>query len=143
MPTALISYGVRPAIEDLFRGLSTSSGINVNYTICSNLSLDEKLAIAVYRVLQECINNTLKYAKAKAITLDIIDVGGAFKIEYSDDGQGFNLANTDGHGIGLSNMASRIEMIGGNFEIVSKLGEGTSIYFSIPDHAEYNQVAFG
>ena len=143
MPTALISYGVRPAIEDLFRGLSTSSGINVNYTICSNLSLDEKLAIAVYRVLQECINNTLKYAKAKAITLDIIDVGGAFKIEYSDDGQGFNLANTDGHGIGLSNMASRIEMIGGNFEIVSKFGEGTSIIFSIPDHAEYNQVAFG
>ena len=144
MPNALIAYGVKSAVEDMFRTVKESTPVVVKMTIEEGLSLEEQVSIVIYRVLQECLNNTLKYANASELELDISKGQGLIKITYKDNGSGFDMKQAKPNdGIGLSNMQSRIELIGGSFEIVSKLGEGTSIYFSIPDHAEYNQVAFG
>ncbi|MBC7884160.1 MAG: two-component sensor histidine kinase, partial [Saprospiraceae bacterium] len=83
----------------------------------------------------ELINNTLKYAKAKNIGIEFIsDESGSIALTYTDDGIGFDTEKlTDG--LGISNIMTRSELLGGTYKITSVPGgKGMSFYFKFPNN---------
>ncbi|WP_264522358.1 sensor histidine kinase [Flavobacterium sp. N1994] len=84
----------------------------------------------IYRTIQEAINNSLKYAEAKNISIQVRKEGDNIQITLQDDGKGFDKNNVE-EGYGLTNMQKRITEIGGNFTIQSDVN-GTEIILLLP-----------
>lgn len=93
-----------------------------------NLSKDHKLILI--RVIQECLNNTIKHANPKQIEIKFSSEKRAIFI--ADDGQGFDTSATT-FGSGMTNLKKRMETIGGKFLIQSSIGNGTQITLILPN----------
>lgn len=93
------------------------------------LSLDKK--IVVFRVLQELLNNTFKYADADTISIQLYFRDGSFHMDYVDDGKGFDL-NKIQKGVGLDSMRSRIGFYKGDIDIQSAPKKGTQTHIKLP-----------
>jgi len=85
-----------------------------------------EIEVALYRAVIECINNTIKYAKAENIDIVLYDTGTQIQIHYKDDGTGFNISKTlsEKKGLGLFNLQNRIQTIGGKIKMYSEPGHG-------------------
>ncbi|HSN47940.1 MAG TPA: ATP-binding protein, partial [Flavobacterium sp.] len=95
-------------------------------------SISNASKINLYRIIQESLQNSNKYAKANTIRVEFKkEFDNNLLLQISDDGVGFNV-NKAKKGIGLQNMLSRINECNGTFEIKSKKGEGTIITASVP-----------
>ncbi len=132
-PHILQNYGFVEAMGAYIEKVKESSNIKIKMNLRNLCRFDEKAETIVYRVLCECINNTLKHAKASEIAMNMSCIDNALIVDYSDNGKGFDVnAVMAGHkGIGLLNMQSRLKSINGVMEIISKPHEGTSIKFQI------------
>ena len=95
----------------------------------ARISLDKK--IVVFRVLQELLNNTFKYADADTISIHLYFKEGDLHMDYTDDGKGFDI-NKIQKGVGLDSMRSRIGFYKGQIDINSSLGKGTQTYIQLP-----------
>jgi signal transduction histidine kinase len=80
----------------------------------------------LYRTIQEAINNSIKYAQPKNVTVNIEPGENGTAIIITDDGKGFDREMVM-MGNGIHNMQKRIQDIGGHFDLVSKPNEGTKI----------------
>ena len=112
---------------------------NIDGGIDTQYAFTSVEGINLYRVIQECVNNGLKYAfmdKAsnKEISVNIHQESANFKINIIDNGQGFDTAHPE-LGNGLSNMKKRVKDVNGNFSITSRKEDGTKVEFSIPKSA--------
>ena len=90
-------------------------------------------AMALFHICQEALANIAKHANANKVTIDLWTTSDRALLEVHDDGQGFNLekANkTVGHG--LANMQTRVNNVGGDVDIISAPGEGTTILAWVP-----------
>lgn len=88
--------------------------------------------MVLYRIAQEALNNSLKYAEAGNITIELLKSGGKIILRISDDGKGMDLqAAENAEGIGRKNMRSRVELMNGKLEIQSAPGKGTLIEIRI------------
>ncbi|MEQ8473378.1 MAG: sensor histidine kinase [Marinoscillum sp.] len=135
MPNALVSFGLDAALDDMIRKINEAENVQVRISRQEGVHLEESTSIGIYRVLQEIINNALKYAEASAITISIVLQNGFYYFEVTDDGKGFDLNQIkQSSGIGWNNMQSRIELIGGEMTILSKLGHGTTVKFTAPQY---------
>lgn len=108
---------------------------NINFTIHSTLTdrYPANQEIMLYRVLLECIHNSLKYAKAHTISIHFLKQLDKTSILYKDDGQGFDLSAVlqESKGMGMYNMQNRIKMIGGEFSLNSSKGKGVTIEITL------------
>jgi Signal transduction histidine kinase len=102
----------------------------------SNLTrrIEMEMEVALYRAVIECVNNTIKYAKAKRVHIHIKDQGNKITIQYLDDGKGFDIVKTlmEKKGLGLFNLQNRIKTIGGEIMMFSKPHEGVNYHITIP-----------
>ena len=85
---------------------------------------DTDIEVILYRVICELINNSLKHAACRTINLSLAQNSAELALDYTDDGRGFNPQAIMDCGMGLSNIASRINSLGGTFQIVSSKGKG-------------------
>jgi signal transduction histidine kinase len=109
---------------------------NTEFTIDIDESIDwdnysSLLKINVYRILQELFLNVNKYANAKNCVLKMEAQDSALYVSVSDDGVGFEVANST-NGIGLKNIKERLELINGNLTILSNRNEGAKFDILIP-----------
>ena len=86
----------------------------------------------IYRTIQEAVNNSIKYAEAKNIKIDIKHLKNDIVINISDDGKGFD-DNEIELGNGINNMKKRITDSGGTIKFKTKPNEGTEITIMFPD----------
>lgn len=91
----------------------------------------EQTPMALYRVFAELVNNTLKHADAAAIRLSIKLLPGRMEVVYRDNGKGLS-PEKGGKGMGLQNIESRLDMIGGAWQVGSPPGGGYQVQISIP-----------
>ena len=96
----------------------------------TSTSLTSVEGMNCYRIIQEAVNNSLKYAKASLISVSISEENNAIIIAISDNGSGFDI-NTVEQGNGLSNMKKRARDIAAELTIDSKVNEGTTITLSL------------
>ena len=95
---------------------------------------DDKTSLVVFRIIQELVNNTLKYAQATQIHMELNDKNGTLNFTYRDDGKGFDLNdNINGKGLGLRSIDNRVAMINGKIETQTSPGKGLYVYIQIPD----------
>ncbi len=95
--------------------------------------LPQMHAMSLFHICQEALANIAKHAKATKVTIDLWTTSDRVLLEISDNGQGFDLDNTNktvGHG--LANMLTRVQNVGGDVDITSASGEGTSILAWVP-----------
>jgi signal transduction histidine kinase len=104
-----------------------------------NLYIDQQLAepleAAIYYAVSEALTNTLKHAHATEVRVDIHVKDEAIWVSVHDDGVG----GADlGSGSGLIGLRDRVEPLGGDIQITSPPGEGTSLLIRIPMHSGTN-----
>ncbi len=108
---------------------SAKEDVILHFTIDSHVqeeSLSAVKGINVYRVIQEAVNNALKYADAKTITVAIFSENNQTVITIHDDGIGFDVSRVE-MGNGISNMRKRTEEFGGQFLLESNPNNGTIV----------------
>lgn len=129
MPATLTKIGLGAALQDLFMKINESNLLRINLNVTG---LEERLAptteIAVYRVVQEIINNMIKHSKADTITVKIVRKEFSMHLSISDNGIGFEkelIAKSTG--LGWKNIFSRISMLNGEIDVETESGSGTNI----------------
>lgn len=106
--------------------ITTTIHFNFNSTVKSNIIFSSIKGINIFRVLQEAINNTIKYANASEVSIDISETENEILFVIEDNGKGFDI-NTVELGNGLENMQQRIQEIDGEITINSEINKGTII----------------
>jgi signal transduction histidine kinase len=95
--------------------------------------LPQMHAMSLFHICQEALANIAKHAKASKVTIDLWTTTDRVLLEISDNGLGFEVDKTNktvGHG--LANMLTRVQNVGGDVDITSAIGEGTSILAWVP-----------
>lgn len=90
----------------------------------------------MFLAVKEGLNNALKYARARQVTIKVILPGGCLRVEVADDGCGFNLDEAGEAGEGIRNMQERMRAVGGTLNIQSASGAGTRLVFEMPTGGE-------
>jgi PAS domain S-box-containing protein len=136
-PTTLDDLGLRPALSALVEKLSVE-GYEVHYQeALGDVRLPLRLEIVLFRVTQEALSNVRKHAGRTPVNIAIErHADGAVRLEVRDQGQGFDPRETTqggpGERVGISSMRERVALLGGEFEVRSKPGEGTTVVAEIP-----------
>lgn len=120
------------ALEEMIAGLPQITPIIAVLNISGDaVPLEKNQATALFRICQELINNTLKYAKATELKITITFSTSRIQLKYEDNGIGFDQSNIKS-GYGLKNIHTRIRLMLGDLSITSKVNKGTHIQISVP-----------
>jgi signal transduction histidine kinase len=135
MPNALIKLGLGDAVKD-FKEKIENKKLRVTLdTHGLNDRIETNVEIVVYRIIQECVNNSIKHSKANKLDIALINDNEGLHITVEDNGIGFNKnAIEDYKGIGLRNIKTRVDYLKGELEIDTKLGKGTLVAITIPQN---------
>lgn len=129
MPEALIKYGLKEALENYCENINLSGKIDVQLqTYGMERRMEQSTEIIIYRMIQELLNNVIKHAGARNVLIQLVREEAHFNLTVEDDGKGFDTKENENRtGAGLANIKARAEYLNGNVDIVSKIGEGTSV----------------
>ncbi|EDM44612.1 putative transmembrane protein [unidentified eubacterium SCB49] len=121
-------------IKEYIQTVKEASELNINVSFYDEEkinALNKILQNELFSIFQELTTNTLKYAKANTIDIQLDLLNDSLFFVYEDDGVGFDLSMTR-LGIGLTNIKNRIETYNGKLNIDSKHNRGTNIHIEIP-----------
>jgi signal transduction histidine kinase len=139
VPQTLESFGLVESVKELCNSINSSNTIKVNFIQTGDYQkLPEKTELALFRVIQELLNNSLKHAGADQIRIRMDFVGNSYKIIVEDNGKGFDMNSTKLRRSGLKNIESRISIINGQIEFNSKLGVGTKATIVLKNQYQIN-----
>jgi two-component system, NarL family, sensor kinase len=133
MPAVLINKGIGGALAELISNLSKASNLHIDYYADALTQLTPEQEIHLFRVIQELLNNAVKYAEATELHLTLHVEDNLLKVMVSDNGKGFDTdLITSGNGNGWHNISTRIRLLNGVFEVESAAKQGTSVFIEIP-----------
>lgn len=120
--------GLADSIKDLTEEIMLVHPVRILYMHgeFNETGLSDKFKLNVFRIIQEQINNSLKHARAKTITISIRETDKYLFVAVSDDGIGFDTAKRK-NGVGLTNIKSRCELYNGTVLLTSEAGKGTAL----------------
>ncbi|MCR9171453.1 MAG: sensor histidine kinase [bacterium] len=131
-PPELQKLGLWASIKELFANIEESKKVHTSiHGIPTDFRFDIVQELAVYRVLQELVTNSLRHSKADTLKLTIQNSKESVIIQYSDNGTGMNESQLK-TGLGIMNMRSRIEAIYGTIAFESSKGIGTQTTIILP-----------
>ena len=130
-PSVLDDLGLVPAIRSFLVRYSTHYGIDVTFDCVLNRRLDANKEIAVYRIIQEALTNTRKYAEPTYVAVTIRELETVVRVMIEDKGKGFNPAGVI-RGVGLFSMDERARAVGGTLQILAEIGRGTKVILEVP-----------
>ena len=131
MPLAMFDSSVSEAVQTFVQRIDKNL-IAVDYYTEGICILSKEKESILYRILQECINNVIKHAKATTLSISIHHADTQTAVTVEDDGVGFDHGKIRNEGIGLSNIQSRVNFLGGDIEFDSRPGAGTLVSMHIP-----------
>lgn len=134
MPGVLSNFGLFDALEDLMEEIGETGSIDVQFTLQGSKSrLDAQHEIMIYRITQELVNNTIRYAQASNISIHLQRFSDSLSIDYSDNGKGFDIRQQkETKSLGLSGIRSRVDLLHGKVEFLSSEGNGFNCHIEIP-----------
>jgi len=137
MPSVLEDMGLQKAIDNLTDQLSTSTHISFSYRANEQLAsiFKEQSELAIYRAVQELLNNIIKYANATEVSVVEHKTDTNYELIVIDDGDGFvpsELELTKAGSLGLKNIKSRIQHVGGEINYRLNSPNGTTVTITLP-----------
>jgi two-component system sensor histidine kinase UhpB len=132
-PAALDDHGLVAAVDGQLKRFAARAGTRVHLATEGDLeSLDEDEQTAVYRVVQEALTNAGRHAGATAVHVELARGGEGTVLTVRDDGRGFDAGVTRNGGLGLEGMAERARVVGGELDVRSAPGGGTTVTMRLP-----------
>jgi PAS domain S-box-containing protein len=134
-PGVLDDLGLAAAIEWQASEFTARNGVQCQVSVPPiDLHLDGDRATATFRIFQECLTNVIRHAQAKSVRVALCQEEESILLVVEDDGIGFsesNLSNSLGS-LGLLGMKERAQFCGGNVQISSSPGNGTTVTVRVP-----------
>jgi signal transduction histidine kinase len=131
-PMVLDDAGLEGALDLYLAGFEKQTGIAVRYEKDGgSRAVDRDVAIHVYRVLQEALNNVAKHSKSAEADVRLQFHADELVLEVEDQGVGFG-QEKEGRGMGLTSMRERAELIGGTIEFLKRSGKGAMVRLTVP-----------
>ncbi|GGK10927.1 hypothetical protein GCM10008955_00190 [Deinococcus malanensis] len=132
-PSVLDDLGLLPALEWLATQAQTDTRLEVSGP---ERRLTPTVELTVFRLAQEALNNVDKHAGAHSAAIRVVFSDSGVRVAITDDGQGFTTAQAeqraqDGH-LGLIGLRERVALAGGQLDVKSTPGQGTTLIFDLP-----------
>lgn len=132
-PAVLDDFGLEAAVEWLVDSFRTRNRIACDLEIdLDGVALDEPVATAVFRLVQESLTNVSRHARARRVEIVLKVVDGVLKLVVGDDGIGFPVDALRTRSFGILGMRERVFALNGEFRVDSRPGAGTIITVDIP-----------
>jgi signal transduction histidine kinase len=131
-PAKLEQLGLATATAGFCREIEAAHQIAVQCT-CQNVSrwLPADVALCLYRVAQEGLQNVVKHSGAKSATVELAAADGEIRLNIVDNGKGFDIGIVT-KGLGLVSMRERVRQVNGQIHWRSHPGKGTHVYVRVP-----------
>jgi two-component system NarL family sensor kinase len=139
MPEALMKFGLDTALKDFCNNIDLSGAIQLTYQSfeIDEVSISKSTASAVYRIIQELVNNILKHASATKGLVQLIRKNDTLSITVEDNGKGFDTGILQNNqGMGYLNLQNRVTYLNGTIDIQTEAGKGTSVSIEISKISE-------
>lgn len=135
-PTILDDLGLVRALEFLSEGMAHRSSLRIAVKASNGVRLPAPMETALYRVVQEALNNISKHAQATSVDIRLQASEKMVRCSVVDDGVGFLPGgarnHSSGRGLGLLGMREKLQPLGGCLKIDSAPGRGTKLFITIP-----------
>jgi PAS domain S-box-containing protein len=139
-PTILDDLGLVPAVEFLTQGVSKRFGIGIAVEGDTSGRLSPQVEVALYRIVQEALNNITKHARANHVSVRLQKEENKVRLTVTDDGTGFDVQSIMGQkgrsGLGLIGIRERLIPLRGECIINSSPGKGTEISVLVPSEGK-------
>jgi two-component system NarL family sensor kinase len=135
MPQVLIKQGLMPAIHEMAARINSTGQIKVAVkTFDMPDRLTELQEISIYRIIQEWVNNVIKYANASSIEIQLVTHEDEITLTIEDNGNGFDRSRLEySVGNGWKNINSRLHVMKGTVDVDTQSGrKGTTLVISVP-----------
>jgi signal transduction histidine kinase len=143
-PSLLDDLGLAPALERLVEDVRAHHDINLSLDVAGviGVRLPDKVATAVFRIVQEALSNIIKHSAARQASIQVRQVDGNIVVNVSDDGRGIEPSRLrsppPGH-LGLAGMSERAALLDGTYTLDSSPGRGVRIRVTIPLRGEQGE----
>lgn len=129
MPQALLNHGLKEAVSEFCDSIDTGGSLKIKYQFFGlEKRLQQNLELTIYRIFQELLNNIIKHSGAAEAVIQLIQEDERISMLVQDNGKGFDKEKVDSFtGHGIKNIKSRVESLGGHFDLDSEPGKGTEI----------------
>lgn len=132
-PTVLDNLGLVPALEFLAEKVTKRTGLKVSVNGDDSTRLPAAVETALYRIVQEALNNAVKHAHASSVRIELQRTPSKVACSVCDDGRGFDAQRQKSkHGLGLVGMRERLNALGGSLRLTTEPRRGTTIQAEIP-----------
>lgn len=133
-PMALDDLGLVPTLRKYLQTIEEyhNKSIIKFVHIGSEQRLPGKQEVAMFRLIQESVQNALKHAKASEIVVRLEMTKKAVNALIKDNGVGFDLTTENPNSFGIMGMRERVDLLDGHISIDSKIGSGTSVFINVP-----------
>jgi signal transduction histidine kinase len=124
------------SLEELITGICEAAGLGHRFDYDKETDWDGlqgEVKINLYRIIQECLQNTIKHAQASEVVVEMISEPYMLRVNIRDNGVGFHPTRGK-KGIGQKNIESRVKKLGGRWQLRSKPGQGTEVALQLPHH---------
>jgi len=139
-PVSPVENGLIPALRQHIDRITARERLHVQFSEQNYLAQPQINEEALYRIVQEALNNTTKHARAKTAEIHLQRLDGQVILTIRDNGRGFQTGPLPSPGqnskFGIRGMRERAEQLGGDLEINTESGTGTTIRVAIPDKAQ-------
>jgi signal transduction histidine kinase len=124
--------GLARALERAAIDFGDRAGVQVELHVSDpQASIANDVAAQIYFIAQEALHNIERHADARRVEVSLARSDGQLLLKISDDGRGFDEAQVDQERFGLQGMYERAEMIGGQLDVKSKVGQGTVVQLTM------------
>ncbi len=132
-PVALDELGLVPALRQHLARSESEHGLAVEFVADEGERLPAPLETALFRIVQEAVNNVLRHAQAQHVAVTLSRQADQVEVQIVDDGRGFDIhLPRSGRHVGLWSMRERVEQLGGRLEVRSASGQGTTVTALVP-----------
>ena len=132
LPPILTKFGLESAIQSLADEVSRSGSITFECDLQEIVNLSKLQELHLYRILQELTSNTIKYAEATKILFRSFIIDHNLVVRYSDNGKGLEDTINLTQGLGIDNIKSRVQLLGGEVTFKTSPGNGIEVTITIP-----------
>lgn len=125
LPVYIKQESLKFSLVMLINKIESSTNMLISYYI-EDIEFNDNVKLHLYRIAQECINNSLKHSNANSINIQL-KKSNSITLQIEDDGDGFLVSDTNTESFGLITIKQRALAIGASIHVESKLKEGTKI----------------
>ncbi|HLR64690.1 MAG TPA: histidine kinase [Pseudogracilibacillus sp.] len=131
-PMTLDDYGLLPTLKYHIEQVQLRTNLNIDFHVSGfEERLQSNVEIAIFRMIQEALQNIDKHAKAMNAVVRLEQLNEKINIQIKDDGQGFNMKTISKNSYGLAGIKERVDLLEGKMAVQTEEGQGTEIDIQI------------